>query len=834
MIKKIIHSIFILLLAQASAQTIAEKKAGIVLHPGSGELSEEMRDALKQINQELEALTRELQQLYADALFLYQRQASSNEYKALLDQINATRRKKLELEYQWREMASREQLDEYALWHQPNTTLEQLVIDYGSEDYVYLISPEVAEIPLSVNSNLPIPRAAWSGMLEMILSQNGVGIKQLNPFLRELYLLKRDHSSLRLITNRRQDLEVIPPNENIAFMLTPEPSDVRRVWIFLEKFINPNNVVLQQIGRDILIIAQTSEVKELLKLYDFISLNRGDKDYRVVPLSRVDAEEMTKILNTIFGVLTEEPTATRSEVPATHQVGRTFVPPQTTEVRSPATGENGLQVIPLTQIASAIFLIGTREEIRKAENIIREVEEQVGEAHGRTIFWYTAKNSDAEELAEVLFRIYSLMVENRIGPPGMPPQSNGNDVLEQTINVQGSTPPPPPPPPLPPLPPPGRSPYERGLFLDTGFVVNRVPPQPPPVANFDRDNFIVDIKTGTIVMVVELDILPSLKELIRKLDVPKKMVRLEVLLFEKKLNRETDFGLQLLQAGSKASNTNSTGATFNVISATSPLPGIFDFFISRKKTSAFPAFDAIYRFLLSQEDIYINASPSVLAINQTPATIEIDEEISVNTGIYNVNTIGGPALQDVFARARYGIIIEITPTIHSQYDDDCLYMESEDYVTLATDITFQTIQPSLVSRPDVTTRHIVNEVNIPDGQTVILGGLRQRNSRDNVDRIPFLGDIPGIGKLFSKTELTDNTTEMFIFITPKIIYDPAEDLERIKMIEMHRRPGDIPSFLCCLVAAQDWEKNRLFQTTITMLLGRMPDRCVNFGEYDGR
>ncbi len=51
---------------------------------------------------------------------------------------------------------------------------------------------------------------------------------------------------------------------------------------------------------------------------------------------------------------------------------------------------------------------------------------------------------------------------------------------------------------------------------------------------------------------------------------------------------------------------------------------------------------------------------------------------------------------------------------------------------------------------------------------------------DNQEKVPFLGELPGIGKLFGTSKLTDHNTEMFIFITPTIISDPKEDLERLR------------------------------------------------------
>ena len=68
-------------------------------------------------------------------------------------------------------------------------------------------------------------------------------------------------------------------------------------------------------------------------------------------------------------------------------------------------------------------------------------------------------------------------------------------------------------------------------------------------------------------------------------------------------------------------------------------------------------------------------------------------------------------------------------------------------------------------------------------------------------------------------ELEQNETEMFIFLTPTIISDPLEDFERIKCEEMKRRPGDIPEFLCGLVAARDREKERLMAGSMTILFG---------------
>ncbi|MFI0435147.1 MAG: type II secretion system protein GspD [Parachlamydiaceae bacterium] len=830
------------------SQTISEKKAN--LQSSQSDLDEETERFLIQINRETLEIHEQLQHLYDEVLRLYQTHAPEEEYRALLEQINNKKRYLNRLEQTWRELVTKGNRSEgYGLWHAPETTLEQLIIDYGSQDFVYLIPPEVGGIKLSINSNLPIPRSSWSDLLQLILTQNGVGVHSLNPYLRQLYLLKQTNSHLKLITNHRHDLEVLPPESRVTFVLSPEPSEVRRTYTFLEKFINPNTTSLQFMGRDILVIGSAGEIQDLLRLNDFVAHNRGEKEYRLLPIYKLPVEEMARILEVTFDQSEEISSPSPSHSNGVGSKGRA-------SASAPPTSVGGLKIIPLENMAQALFVVGTREEVRKAEEIIRNVENQIGGARDKVVHWYTVKHSEAEELADVLYKVYSLMINTGTGSDG---PSDGPDNVQNKVVVvdnnlsgdpfggSGSSSQKEPPPSL----------YgEEGFYQEGGYVVNPAPAQPrafePTVANNNRDNFIVDVKTGAIVMVVEADVLPKIKDLLRKLDVPKKMVQIETLLFEKILNRENSVGLNLLKIGDAAMNKNLTGAFFNNLfpkhngKPVAANAGVTEFFMSRKGSDCgIPAFDLVYRFLLNQDDVQINSSPSLLTVNQTPATIAINEDISINTGIFEVETAKGVTLKDAFTRAQYGITISIKPTIHMS---DIHENESDfDYVTLETDVTFDTINPSRhADRPDVTRRHITNQVQVPDGETVILGGLRRKVSNDRRESIPFIGELPGLGKLFSINTMRDTNTEMFIFITPHIVKDPKEQLTCLRQQLLCLRPGDIPYFLECVQEAHQYEKTRLMEGSMTLLFGRprehyfitdqCPTRCANecMGEYDGR
>jgi general secretion pathway protein D len=838
----------ILTLGQVHCQTIAEKKAGFGTS-GSEDLSPEMKTFLLQVNSELTELQSDLQAIYQQVSKLHNEQAPADSYIPLLHQVNATKKRIVSLQEDWHQMATSNSKEaEYALWNQPETTIGQLVNDYGSYNYLYVTSPEISSMRISLDSNLPIPRASWEEVLEFILHQSGIGVRQLNPYVRELYILRNDLSNPRVFTSKRDELALLPPTERIVFVLSPDSAEIKRVWYFLDKFINTNTTALQMIGRDILIVGNVTEVQEMLKIYDFVSTHRGDKEYKAVKIHKVDVEEMAKVLSILFESIHEEPGEVQNSFPSPMQAGpEKGRPPEGKGAQRPpeytrapprpqqAHGTSSLRVIALRDIAQALFLVGTKEEISKAEEIIRSVEDQVGATRRKEIVWYNVKHSDPEELAQILSRVYELMIETGTGYENEEDryisdaqrsyqrrEQIQNDVVEAVAAI-------------PKIP--------LGVVNDTGFLssanylinpedVKR--PRPPP--NIGRDNFLVDPKTGALIMVIEADLIAEMRNLIKRLDVPKRMVQIEVMLVEQVISNANDIGLNLLKIGCMASHTNATDFLFNVFPRVSgAAPGITDFLVSRAPNGNIPAYDLAYHFLISRDDVRINASPSLLTMNETEASIEFELETSVSVGTFVVPNAGTATLQESFARARYGISIDVIPTIH-MHDPHSAFDDGIDYITLESDVKFETFTSDVNSRPNVIRRVLKNQARIADGQTVVIGGFRRKDAQDKTTSVPFLGEIPGFGKLFSNTTMNDTSVETFLFLTAKIASEPLDDLEYIKMEEMARRPGDLPYFIKALRDAKETEQNRYLYHTMELLFGREPERYVDKEacEYHGK
>jgi len=730
-------------------------------------------------NATLTDLRRKLKEKFDRAAALTEQGAGEGEYRDLLNDVRALKGEIAALEEKWRVAAVREASVEdgaYALWDVGETTLAQLIMEYGASDHLYVIPQELSGMKISLFSSVPLPRESWSEMIEIILAQNGVGAKKLNPFAKQLYILKLDPSAIQGIASREQDLQLFSSHARLFFVFSPPPEQLRAVQAFFERFSDPKQTTVQSIGSKIALVSTRETIEKLIGLYNAVWEKGRGKVVRLYNVTKVSSSEAEKVLRAVFS----DPGSK----------GRpTYYPSAADE----------LSVLTLPQ---GLVLIGESETVERAHRILTDLENQLEDPGEKVIYWYACKHSNPEDIASVLEKVYDSLIGSN---------------FERKAEIVAA-PPPPPAPPQPPAAEPGQLPGPIYPPANTPF--NPILPATAPFvqpALLDKSqkvafgNFIVDSKTSSVLMVVRREELPKIKSLLKKLDVPKRMVQLDVLLVEKKLTDHKQIGINLLKLGTSASNTTQNALTFNN-EEKAVHKGIFQFMFSRTGHEG-PGFDLTYNFLLAQEDIKINANPSVLAINQTPATVSIVEEISIDNGAIPVQlAAGGVTFERSFTRAQYGITIALTPTIHIADEGD----EKAGFVTLETNLEFDTTQLTLNDRPPVNRRHIENQVCVADGETVILGGLRRKTEEDSREKIPFLGDLPGVGKLFGLTKMNDTNTEMFVFITPRIIRNPVDDLRRIRQSEYQLRAGDIPEFLERLDEAKNQQRKRLFENSMKM------------------
>ncbi len=150
----------------------------------------------------------------------------------------------------------------------------------------------------------------------------------------------------------------------------------------------------------------------------------------------------------------------------------------------------------------------------------------------------------------------------------------------------------------------------------------------------------------------------------------------------------------------------------------------------------------------------IVSSPRVITADQVKALIEQGEELP-----YQVATASG-ATSIQFRKAN--LKLEVTPQI-----------TPEGNVILDVDVNKDSRGSLTPQGFSINTKHVRTQVLVENGGTVVIGGIYTQDEREDVSKVPLLGDVPVMGNLFKSKARVSSKTELLIFITPKVVSDRA-------------------------------------------------------------
>jgi type IV pilus assembly protein PilQ len=150
----------------------------------------------------------------------------------------------------------------------------------------------------------------------------------------------------------------------------------------------------------------------------------------------------------------------------------------------------------------------------------------------------------------------------------------------------------------------------------------------------------------------------------------------------------------------------------------------------------------------------IVSSPRVITSDSHSAKIKVGQEIPYQESAGG----GGGATTTAFKEAV--LQLDVTPQITP---DDRIIMD------LKVNKDNPDFTQAVLGVPPVDTRSVETTVLVDNGETVVLGGVYEREKTFQKDQVPWLGDIPVLGRLFKKESRLDNNSELLIFVTPKIL-----------------------------------------------------------------
>lgn len=757
MIKKHFLLFFILSSTFAFPYTIEDKKRELSANKDQEAYSEQDQHTL------LKNLNATLQEEYQKAAKRLESSSSREDFQDAHKKIATLKEEIKDLETTWK-IAQREDVNKdgeiSGFWELGETSISKLIIEYGSSDALYVIPPDIASQKLTMHCLLSIPKESWPKMIDLILTQNNIGVKESGPFVKHLFHLKDDFMNVDAITSDRDYLSLLEPTKRAIFIYSPPMESIKPTFYFFEKFKNSKTTFIYQVGPKIAIAGLVKDVSKLLSLADNVWEQSNQRISKIITPNKITPEDAVKLLKSYFGGLTDYSRPTIS-----------------------MKGGNGLSAFALKN-ENSLVIIGSKQNVDKAETILKETEAQVNDPTDLTLYWHTCNHCKPIELSETLSKVYRSLISCSV-------EKSSKTSLTKNRSY----------------PTHGHPAY--GGQLPPTYTQDKVQNNKQKKGTEKAENFFPFPATGSLLMVVRKDTLGKIKEVIKKLDTPKKMVEIEVLLCERRVDNSSKSGINLLKLAGGASGTDSQSFSFN--DPNNKTSGLMEFLFSKvaDTKNSIPAIDLGYNFLLSQEDIMVTASPSTTTLNQVPTTLAITDQISINSGANGKNVSS-------YQREDFGITITLTPTIHDKDPDDPL---GSAYITLENDIRFDTITSQDNERPSVHKRHITNTVRIPDGETVIIGGLRSTTTEESNQKIPFLGEIPGFAKIFGSTTTSQKNSEMFIFIKPRLIEDPATDLLRIREERLRRRPGDTEALLSRINESKRFNEKMRFEKSVNLLFG---------------
>ncbi|MCA9394829.1 MAG: type II secretion system protein GspD [Candidatus Omnitrophica bacterium] len=174
-------------------------------------------------------------------------------------------------------------------------------------------------------------------------------------------------------------------------------------------------------------------------------------------------------------------------------------------------------------------------------------------------------------------------------------------------------------------------------------------------------------------------------------------------------------------------------------------------------------YEATVEALETIGDTRILSSPSIVALNNREAKILVGSTEPYVTTTTTTPSAGPTTSSESVEFIEVGVKLLVTPTIHK-----------DDYVTLQIKPEVSSVTRSLITSnnnviPVVETTEAETTVTVKDGVTIVIGGLIKEDTIHTKKQIPYLGDIPVIGRTFGSEETEETQNEIAIFLTPTII-----------------------------------------------------------------
>lgn len=303
--------------------------------------------------------------------------------------------------------------------------------------------------------------------------------------------------------------------------------------------------------------------------------------------------------------------------------------------------------------------------------------------------------------------------------------------------------------------------------------------------NQNKAKIIADKSSNSLIILASKQEYDLIKSLIESVDIRKKQVLISALITEVSESAIKELGVRWQFFGSQGGAAFKGGLSDTGLYSLMGNSGFATGFLSRSGQNLkigdtsmfFPDLLFLFSLLNSGTGFNIVSSPKILTLDNAPAQITVSQVVPFASSVkYDIN--GNPLIG--YDYKEVGIKLKLTPRISENNVILDLHQEANDV------LGYQNPKVGTVEYmvPITSKREIETQVNVDNGKTVILGGIVSKKTIKTMEGIPFLSDIPLIGRLFRYDKDDFSKTYLFVFITPHIVNSPEE---LAKITEEHQK-----------------------------------------------
>jgi general secretion pathway protein D len=287
-----------------------------------------------------------------------------------------------------------------------------------------------------------------------------------------------------------------------------------------------------------------------------------------------------------------------------------------------------------------------------------------------------------------------------------------------------------------------------------------------------------DVTNNAVLVYANQDAQRVVEQTIRQIDRPQRQIAIEATIAEVTLNDQLNYGVQFFLASQKGSISNTISgvsnaatvgsgaveAASNAVNAASGallgrvLPG-FNFLIG-SENSPRVILDALH----GVTNVKVLSNPSLVVLDNQPATLQVGDQVPFSTGTATVLTANNTVVNTIDYK-NTGIILRVLPRANANGN---VVLDIEQEISSVAAGSANSLTPT------ISQRRVKSSIAVTSGQTVLLAGLISETENKQRQGLPILDSIPGIGDAFSHQTNARARTELILFIRPTVIKDGVD------------------------------------------------------------